>query len=367
MLSLPWERVGPIAIDIGSSSIKAVQLTADRSEIVEAAESQLPISAEASDERDALVAEALRDLLKQHRFRGTRAVMALGFEELIVQNIRISPIPGKPLSQIVFEEAKSRANVDFNESEVRFLEAGIVQQGEMQRQEVVLMAARNSGVMRRLRLAELARLTLIAVDAEPLALVRAGIRQYRRQTDQNQTMMFVHVGVRSTLVVTVRNERPLFAKYLPIAGRDFDQALARQFEFPIDSARSLRRTYGDRRKAERDPDVVAAVQDCLRPVWSRWLEELSRCVRYCNVTFRGQPLEKIVISGGEATGELKEQMTAFFDVPVEILDCFRAITCPPHVVRSPVWDIALGLAFHSGKPGAAQATPSHEFVKTIDT
>lgn len=367
MLSLPWERVSPIAVDIGSSSIKAVQLTADRREVVEAAECQLPALTESAEDSDGLLAEALRDLLREHRFRGTRAVMALGFEELIVQNIRISPVPGKSLSQIVLEEAKSRANVDFNDSEIRFLEAGTVQQGEMQRQEVVLMAARNSAVARRLRLAELARLTLVAVDAEPLALVRVGIRQYRRQTDQNQTMMFVHVGARSTLVVTVRNERPLFAKYLAIAGRDFDQALARQFQFPLDSARSLRRTYGDRRKAERDPDVVTAVRDCLRPIWNRWLEEISRCVRYCNVTFRGQPLEKIVISGGEATAELKEQMSAFFDVPVEILDCFRAIACPAHVARSPLWDVALGLALHSGRPGGLPMASHHETVKTTDS
>lgn len=345
-----WDRASPIGLDIGTYTVKAVQLNSARSEVLEAAEVDVPHLPNDLQAAESILAQCIQDLLKRGRFRGRQVVMALGFDEITVQSIRVSPVPGRSITDVVLEEARSRANQELDDVEVRFLPAGIVQQGELQRQEMVLIVAKRGAIDRKLRIAEQAKLVPVAIDAEPLALARAAGRQYRRQSDQSQTMMFVHIGSRATLVVTVRNERLLFAKYFPLGGREFDLTIARQFHIPEDSAKALRRSYGDRRAGNRDPEVVTTVRDTLRPVWNRWLDELSRCFRYCNVTFRGEPPERIVLSGGEATAELQELVSRFFEIPVEILDCFRAIKCASRIAESALWDIALGLALHSGRP-----------------
>ncbi|WP_347245243.1 pilus assembly protein PilM [Thermogutta sp.] len=349
MLRRLWDRPSPIGLDIGTCTIKAIQLDSGRNEVLELAEVDVPRLPNDPQVAESIIAQCIQDLLKRRRFWGRRVALALGFDEITVQSIRVSPLPGKNIGDVVLEEARSRTNLELNDVEIRFLPAGIVQQGELQRQEMVLIVAKRTAIERKLRIAQQARVIPVAIDAEPLALVRAAGRQYRRQSDQNQTMMFVHIGSRATLVVTVRNERLLFAKYFSLGGREFDLTLARQFHIPEDSARALRRSYGDRRVAQRDPEVVATVQDTLRPVWNRWLEELSRCFRYCNVTFRGEPAEKIVLSGGEAAPELQDVVSRFFEIPVDLLDCFRGIKCTSRIVDSAVWDIALGLALHSGR------------------
>lgn len=350
MFQTLWDRASPIGLDIGTCTIKAVQLNGTRNEVLEVAEVDVPRLPSDQQAAESILAQCIQDLLKRGRFRGRRVVLGLGFDEITVQSIRVSPLPGKSIADVVLEEARNRANLELDDVEVRFLPAGVVQQGELQRQELVLIVAKRAAIERKLRIAEQAKLLPVAIDAEPLALVRAAARQYRRQSDRKQTMMFVHIGNRATLVVTVRNERLLFAKYFPLGGREFDLTMARQFHIPEDSARSLRRSYGERRAGHRDPEVVATVRDTLRPVWNRWLDELSRCFRYCNVTFRGEPAERIVLSGGEATAELQELVSRFFEIPVDILDCFRAIKYSSRIGESAGWDIALGLSLHSGRP-----------------
>jgi len=349
-----FRRLSPIGLDIGPRSLRAVQLSGDRSSIVHAVEMEIDTSQDSSADAISSIANTVRVALRDGGFQGGSVVLSLGHPDLLLQNIRISDTPDAPLANGVLEEIASRANISPENVEIRWIDAGVVQQGETQRREVLLLACRKAAVTERIQLAEKAGIRLLALDAEPAAVTRAVLRQYRRQTDQSQTMLFLRIGQRNTLVFITRGDHPLFAKYLPFGGDDLDQALVRQFQIPLESALVLRHGYGERRRDQRDPEVVRTVQECLHPLWNSWLEEIARCARYYQVTFRGQPIERIIISGSEATVELQERLEKFFDLPVEILDPFRAIRCPQEIDMSPQWDLAIGLALYTN-PGSAVA------------
>jgi len=243
-------RRGPIGIDVGSTTVKLLQLSADRTEVLEAACWELPAGPEGQPDRSpASVAEAIRRAREGRGFRGREAVFCLGAGDLFMQNIRVPQAAGDELTKIVCAEAAGRLPFDSGEAEIRYLEADNVRQGDSLRREVILLACRRPVVERTVAVAEDAGLVPVALDIEPSALLRCYARQYRRDADQERRAMFVNVGGSNTTVVIARGCRAMFAKCLDVGGRHFDEAVARHLKMKPADAAALRRHHGDRREA----------------------------------------------------------------------------------------------------------------------
>lgn len=336
-------RCGPLGVDIGAQSLKVVQLDGDRREIVDAARCDLPA---ASDPRqhDEQLAEALVRIREGRAFRGREAVFCLGAGDLFVQNIRVPQVSGDELRRTVTSEAAGRVPFKSDETEVRFVEAADVRQGEAMRREVILMACHRPTIGRLIDVAQRAGLSPAAIDVEPGALLRCYVKQYRRDDDQHRRAMFVNVGAATTKAVIAQGASALFVKYIELGGRQLDEAVARQLKMPLSKAVELRRFSGDRRADQRDPEVARGIQDALRPVLDRLANELAMCLRYFSVTFRGQPIAQVVFGGGEATDALVEWLAPRLNTPCELGNALRPFERAPAAGRLSQWDVAVGLA-----------------------
>jgi len=338
-------RCGPIGIDVGSTSVKLLQLSADRRTVVEAACWELPSTPDGEPDRSpASVAEAIRRAREGRGFRGREAVLCLGAGELFVQNLRVAQATGKELTRVVCAEAAARLPFAPNEAEIRYLEADNVRQGDSLRREVILLACRRPVVEQWVSLADEAGLVAVALDVEPSALLRCYARQYRRGADQERCAMFVNVGGSNTTVVIARGPGAMFVKYIDVGGRHLDGAVARRLKMDLADAAALRRHHGDRRADQRDPEVSRGILESIRSPLDRLASELSMCVRYYSVTFRGRPLACVVLGGGEASPSLAEWLTGRLDVPCELGAPLRDFENTRSVGRQGQWDVAAGLA-----------------------
>jgi type IV pilus assembly protein PilM len=342
---LAKRRYGPIGVDVGSRSVKLMQLDANRSRIVEAARWELaaPDSTDPA-ERDARVVKAIRQAFEGRRFRGRDAVFSIGSRDLFVQNIRVPQVHGEELSRLICAEAAGRVPFASDEAEVRYVEAANVRQGEGMRREVILLACHRPVLQRTLAVAESVGLRPVAIDVEPGAMLRCYAKQFRRDQDQQQRAMFVNVGASSTTVVIARGSQAMFMKYIDVGGCHMDEAVARHLKMSLSEAAALRRHNGDRRADQRDPEIARSIAESIRPVLERLSNELSMCVRYYSVTFRGQPLERLVLGGGEASEALVEWLSTRVNVPAELGDPLRSYEKPPQTRRMGQWDVAAGLA-----------------------
>ena len=338
-------RASPIGIDVGTRSVKLLQLDGEYTRIREAARWDISCD-EGGDprDRDAEVAEAIRRACEGRDFRGREAVFSIHSGDLFVQNIRVPQVAGEELTRTVWAEAAGRLPFASDEAEVRFLEAADVRQGDNLRREVILLACHRPVVERTVALAEETGLRAVAIDVEPAALLRCYAQQFRRDQDQGQCSMFVNVGGSRTAAVIGRDFDPMFVKYIDVGGRQMDEAVAGQLGMPQADATALRRHNGDRRADRRDPEVARSIAESTRPVLDRLANELSMCIRYYSVTFRGQPLSRIVLGGGEATEGLVEWLDGRLGAPCELGDPLRSYrkSLPPGRVGQ--WDVAAGLA-----------------------
>jgi type IV pilus assembly protein PilM len=157
-------------------------------------------------------------------------------------------------------------------------------------------------------------------------------------------VLFVHIGAANSVVVIARGGEILFVKYIDVGGKHFDEVVASQLGLEPAAATSLRRHNGDRRADQQDPEIALSIQEAIRDVVERLVQELSLCIRYHSVTFRGQPLSRAILSGGEATTTLQDTLAARLDLKCELGDPLRNcdVNLPPQ--RRGQWDVAAGLA-----------------------
>ena len=338
-------RGGPIGIDIGSRSVKLLQFDSSLEKIRDAVRWDLPNDESTSPaDRERQIVEALARARQGRNFRGRRAVFCVGADNLFVQNIRVAQASGDELKKIVHHEAAGRLPFRGEEAEIRYLEADDVRQADVIRREVILLACHRPEIDRIVSLAGQANLIPVAVDVEPNAVLRCYCQQYRRDEDQQRRVMFVNVGVSNTMVVIARGADALFVKYIEIGGRHLDEAVAGHLKMRLPDAVALRRHNGDRRADQRDPEITRSIAESVRPVLDRLANELSLCLRYYSVTFRGQPLCGVVLSGGEASPALVEWVGQRVDLDCELGNPLRTYDQAPSSGRISQWDVAAGLA-----------------------
>lgn len=342
-------KCGPIGIDIGNRSLKLVQFDLEYTRLIEAVRWDLPADVDCllPDQQNSVLTDAVKAACEGRKFRGKSVVVCLGGSELFVQNIRIAKGPEEDFERLVFQEAAGRLPFSVGEAEARFIDVADVRQGDAMRREVIVMAAHQPAVEMKLQSILDAGLKPIGVDAEPVAIMRCYVQQFRREEDHQQRVMFVHVGASRSVVIIAEGANVLFSKYIDVGGAQMDDALSRNLDMDAASAAALRRHNGDRRADQRDQDVERSVHEAVRPVVEQLAGELSMCVRYHSVTFRGKPLARVVVAGGEASPSLVQSLTETLGVTCELGDPLRNYEAPSTVGRRAQWDIATGLALRA--------------------
>ena len=344
---LSRKRNGPIGVDIGMRSVKLLQLSSDHRQVIDAVRWDLPGQEDGrltDDERADRIVDALRSAQEGRSFRGRDAIVCLAPNDLFLQNLRVPRGSDEAMRRAAEQEAVGRLPYPVTEAELRLVPVAEVRQQDTVVHEVLLFACHRDHLRRRLELVERAGLRPVAVDIEPAALLRNFREQYRREEDRQQRAMYVHVGYASTAVVIADGDDPLFVKYINVGGQDMDRAVAEQLEMEVVEATSLRRHNGDRRSEQQDPEIAGSVAAAVRPVVEQLVSELAMCVRYHSVTFRGKPLVRTVLGGGEATASLAETFAERLRVSCELADPLRTFETAQPKGRAGQWDVAAGLA-----------------------
>jgi type IV pilus assembly protein PilM len=345
---LKLRRVGPIGVDLGSRSVKMVQFSADRKTLIAAGRWEIPTATSPEKHAEQAVAVIQRGLVER-KFIGRDAVLCLGDKELVLQNLRVPKAEGAELDRHVAQEAAGRVPFGVEEAEIRYVESADVRQGDSLMREVIVFACHRPVLQKSLDLFAQCELEPRAVDVEPAALVRSYAAQFRRQEDTQERAMILHMGHQRTAVVIAQGEEMLFVKYIEIGGANFDSAVASHLRMEVKDAAALRRHSGDRRADLQDPEVMRTVGEATRAVIDRLGGELAMCIRYHSVTFRGQPLTRVVLGGGEATPQLAEAIGKTLNMKCELSDPFRTMPAQRDLGRRGVWDVSAGLALREVK------------------
>ncbi|MCC6238767.1 MAG: pilus assembly protein PilM [Phycisphaerales bacterium] len=323
MIRLTRSHIQPIGIDFGTDSIKLIQLevTGQSLAVVAAARRQISPGPWDDPQRVAQIGVLLRQMLRQGGFSGRRIVTALPREMVHVKNIRLPNMPPQELAQAVNFEAAHLFPFEVHDSMVHHIIAGEVRQATDVKQEVIVLAVQPEQVNRYLEQLHNWGLVVESLDIEPAALYRTTERFIRRKEDENGVHALVDVGLQRSQVIIGRGREINFIKTIDLGATHLDESVSRQLGISLAEAGALRRRLGEAADSEdelrRDP-VRQAVFDATRSVMMSLAREVSLCLRYYSVTFRGYRPTKIKVMGGQACdNQVLAQLAGNLPIPVE--------------------------------------------------
>jgi type IV pilus assembly protein PilM len=360
MIRFTRAQVLPIGVDIGHDSVKMLQVEAVGTSLEVTAAAKMPLPASVKTDPQSRVAQAsdlIRQMLRQHPFRGRRIVAALPREIIHMKNLRLPQMPAAELPAVVSFEARNIFPFDTDKAKVRFLAAGEVRQGNEVRQEVILLAAKDDDINVVVEHLHRAGAVIESLDTEATAIYRSLERFIRRKEDEGDVNVLVDVGARRSQVVIGRGREISFIKPIDIGGFHFHEAVSRKLGITPEEAEALRRRLVEAGEptdsaARRDP-VRQAVFDATRSPMEELGREISLCLRYYSVTFRGHRPTKLRLVGGEACDpQLQSLLNSALVIPVEIgrpLYSVNTSRMKPSDRRGAMceWALALGLSLRT--------------------
>lgn len=362
-------------MDIGHNSIRAIQLVVNAGEIsVFAADEMRVDPAVEGDEsaRRAAVISALRQMLARGDFRGKDVISCVPSGKLKITSLRLSEADKGTLELALRKEMAQRFGLDPNQDAIDYVVAGHVRQGDELKSELIVFATDNQTIRNHISLLEEADLRPVAIDTIPCALFRSFERSLRRQEDRELTVVFVDVGSCFTTVVFGRGGEISFVKQIPIGAERFAQQVAAKLGIGVGEAEMLRDSlrigsgvHSMKQDAEDgvllndEPEADAStrhtVSDAVTSVAQELAKEVSLCMRYYTVTFRGKRVERAVFAGGGAYEDiLLNVLRRELGVEIEIAEPLRGFDLSSRRGRASFhtdrrgllceWAVAVGLS-----------------------
>lgn len=358
-----------LGIDIGSSSIKAVEVENSPGGI--AITSASCVATPEGAIRDGVVedvpaiAGTIRQLTRRGRFSAVSANIGIGGSSVILRWIELPQIGEDDLQEAARLEARRYLPFSPDEAVIYAVRLQDTQRDGAQRTRVLLIAARRTMVESRAQALERAGLEPLAMDIEPFAIQRAfsasigGAGLFWR----DQPVAFIVVGS-STINMHVAQEFELkFSRSIPFSG----SKLAESIEQSLCTFDSLR---ADGEHGEGEPQQAHAVEPEEGEELRRLTREIGRLLAYYQSLFPERSyeglLDKVILTGGGAAlkgidaylsenlGRKIELGNPFNQIPTKISAFeFESIRS-----QGPAYAAAMGLALRDvthGSTGAVAA------------
>lgn len=297
-----------VGIDIGSSSIAAVQIepTPRGWELVNAA--VMPTPPEAVKEGVVLnlvdVSGNIRTMLKDAGIKATGGVCAISGSQVIVRQVQFTKMPEATLRKSIKYEASKHIASSMDDSVVEFEILGDApESGQM---NVMLVAAPRDLVESRVKALELAGIEPLAVDVEAFALIRALVEFNASDTYLHKTVALIDIGASHTDVNIVSCGEFALTRNIPIAGNSFTNAVKSLIGASFDEAEKLKlemtaaQALDEMSYDENENKCWRVVQ----PLLDELVREIRRSINYYQSQFPEGSTEtmvsELVLSGGSA-------------------------------------------------------------------
>jgi len=329
----------PIGLDLGHNSIRMIQLVINGEQISVHAADEIRIDPDANGDgqaRRSFIVSAIKRMLAKNNFRGRNVISCLPSGSLKITSLRLGEADREETELALRREVVQRFNLDPDKDAMDYVVAGNVRQGDELKNELILFAADSETVKDHVSMLEEAGLKPVAIDTIPGALFRSFERSLRRQEDKEGTLVFVDVGSLLTTVVFGRGGDISFVKQIAIGGDRFVREVAARLGISAHEARMLRESLwsekriplanaapGEPEPSDRweklDASTQQTIVDAVTAVAEELAREISLCLRYYTVTFRGKRVERAVFAGGGAyedilLGVLRRQLTVEVEV-----------------------------------------------------
>ena len=359
----------PIGVDFGTDSLKLAQVAMVDGEpkLIAAASIEVPGHVRHSvAARMAFFMESVRDLLLQGNFQGRQVVLALPAASMLIQHLRLPKMDDATLKKTLPWEVRGKLPIDPSAALLQHLIAGEVYHESESRNEIIVLAAARDLINQFLAAADKAKLDVVGMTVEPVAITTCFSHLHVRKEDAAAVTCYVDIGTNSSRAVIAQGSKILFARSIKVGAEHLTRAVANNLKINIDEARVLRLksasakvdvdldesavctaddgdksedfSFGGRssstadfceesgergrspsnnspvsaavtterraRKINVDQVSTATVMEACHEPLTQMVTELNLCRRYFESTFPNLPVDRLIFIGGQANDRM---------------------------------------------------------------
>ena len=318
----------PVGLDIGSSSVKAVELKATGKSYRVTALASEPVPPDAIVDGaimdGAAVAEAIRRLFENNKaFKAKDVAVSLSGNAVIVKKISLPVMTDAELADSIFWEAEQYVPFDIQDVNLDYqiLDAGTgaSSKGTM---DVLLVAAKKEKIADYTGVIAQAGRTPIVVDVDAFALQNAYEANYG--VDAQSVVVLLNAGASAINMNIVQGEQSLFTRDISLGGNAYTEAVQKELGMPFDTAEQLKKGIA----------VTGATFEDVKPVLHAMTEnvliEINKTFDFFKATAASDKIDRIVLSGGASKVDgFAQALQERFGASVDTFDPFRQISCDP--------------------------------------
>ncbi|HEY0530908.1 MAG TPA: type IV pilus assembly protein PilM [Actinoplanes sp.] len=280
----------PIGLDIGSSSIRAVEVRRNKDEFSLSNFGQVPLPAGTVAggviQDPGAITAALKQLWAACKFGTKHVSIGVTSPQLVVREMSVANLPGKEMRQALPFQVKDALPLAVERSLLDFYP--LEDPGGNPTVRGLLIAMPKEAVLAAVDASEKAGLHVDAVDLASFALLRAASRL------DAQVEAIVDVGAEVTSVVVHVDGEPLIVRTVPRGGSEITESMATRLGVPADEAEVIKCRFG--LHGDGNPATSDAALDAIRPLVS----ELRSSFTYLASGERQKQVTRIALCGGSA-------------------------------------------------------------------
>lgn len=337
-----------VGLDIGSKTVKIVELSRDKDKWslkasgVVGYQGKTPEQTKYDKELTSLV-EAIKKLKKEAKITSREVAISLPELNVFTRTIKFPLLTDAEVASAVKWEAEQYIPIPVDEA--------VVQHQIIERREdatppqvvVLLVAAPKAVVERYAKLIEMSGLTLSVVETQLLAIVRS-------LAPQDQTVLLVDLGARSTDLAVARDGSLAFSRSIATAGEAFTRAVSQALGVDTAQAEEYKRTYG-----LAEDKLEGKVKKALDPIFTTVADEMKKAIHFYQSEEGRDSLRSAILTGGTAAmPNVASTLTKLLGLEVVVGNPFSKVNVDPRAAKSlagfaPLYSIAVGLAMRGGR------------------
>jgi type IV pilus assembly protein PilM len=336
-----------IGLDIGSSSVKAVELKRTKAGYELVSFGIEPLAQDTVVDGAIMdapsVAEKISSIFEGHKIKPKDVATAVSGHSVIVKRVPMPVMTEEELYDRV--QAEASQHIPFDIADVN-LSHQLLEATENQ-MDVLLVAVKKDKILNHTNVLSLAGKNPVVVDIDAFALQNCFEVNY--EPDPAQVVALLNIGASVMNINIVRGLTPLFTRDVSVGGNQYTDALQKELDLSFEDAERVKMGGSVAGVTEEQRSAI------LRSVSDILILEIQKTFDFFRATASGENIRRICVSGGTArVPGLLDLLREEFAMPVEELNPFRKVLVNPgrhsdDTIREmgPRLAIAVGLALRS--------------------
>jgi type IV pilus assembly protein PilM len=314
-----------VGLDIGSSSVKAVECAVrnKRVELLHVGVAPIPPEAivQGAFLNSGAIVEAIREAIDSAGIKTRQVATAVSGHSVIVKKISLPSMTREELEESIRWEAEQYIPFDINEVNLDFqILHGAEMDGQM---DVLLVAAKKDLIDDYVHVISDAGLQPVVIDVAAFAVENAFEANYDLKSDD--VVALVNIGSQVVNINIVAGGAPAFTRDISTGGAAYTEEIQKALSVSWDEAERLK--IGGRGEGEAQDVVPQEVEEAMRNVTDTVLGEISRSLDFFAATAAESRISKVFLAGGGArVSGLDAAFQHKTNLPVERMNPLSRVT-----------------------------------------